>query len=54
MIAEARKIRQNQTLRSNALSCIVTSTEPKDSNFKVINLQQCYFHRILIIVINLG
>jgi len=34
MIAEAREIRENQTFRSNALSCVVTSTESKDPNFK--------------------
>lgn len=38
MIAEAREIRENQNFRSNALSCIVTSAEPKDQNSKVILL----------------
>lgn len=38
MIAEAREIRENQTFRSNALSCVVTSAEPKDQNSKVIAL----------------
>jgi len=35
MIAEAREIRENQTLRSNA-SCLVKSAESKDQSFKVI------------------
>lgn len=30
MIHEAKEIRENQTYRSAALSCIVTSAEPKD------------------------
>ncbi|XP_050440383.1 serine/threonine-protein kinase 3 [Adelges cooleyi] len=34
MIAEAREIRENQNLRSNTLSCVITSTEPKDQNLK--------------------
>jgi len=42
MIAEAREIRENQTLRSNALSCVVTSTESKDPNFKVIHFNELY------------
>lgn len=39
MIAEAREIRENQTLRSNA-SCKVTSAEHKDQNFKVIDFDK--------------
>lgn len=42
MIIEAREIRENQNYRSNALSCAVTSTEPKDQHFKVINIYE-YF-----------
>jgi hypothetical protein len=38
MIAEAREIRENQTLRSN--SCKVTSAEHKDQNSKVIGLDE--------------
>jgi len=37
MIAEAREIRENQTLRSNALS---KSAESKDQNSKVIALDE--------------
>jgi len=37
MIAEAREIRENQTFRSNAIACVVTSTEPKDQN-SVVNI----------------
>lgn len=40
MIAEAREIRENQTFRSNALSCAVTSAEPKDQHLKVITLNE--------------
>lgn len=40
MIAEAREIRENQTFRSNAQSCAVTSAEPKDQNSKVIALNE--------------
>jgi len=39
MIAEAREIRENQTLRSNAL-CLVKSAESKDQNSKVIALDE--------------
>jgi len=38
MIAEAREIRESQTFRSNAISCMVTSAEPKDQSSTVINL----------------
>jgi len=39
MIAEAREIRESQNFRSNA-GCVVTSTEPKDQNSKVIILDK--------------
>lgn len=35
MIAEAREIRENQAYRSATSSCVVTSAEPKDPNYKV-------------------
>lgn len=45
MIAEAREIRESQTFRSNTMSCVVTSAEPKDQSSMVINV-----YTILLIV----
>lgn len=39
MIAEAREIRENLTLRSN-VSCVITSAEHKDQDSKVIGLDE--------------
>lgn len=42
MILEAKEIRENQTYRSAALSCVVTSAEPKDDVSIVIYLYGLY------------
>lgn len=49
MILEAKEIRENQTYRS-ALSCVVTSAEPKDDISIVIYLYGLYLDYITIIM----